>query len=55
MIYPFKCPNCKKEYEFNFTIKEYEKNKDNLYCKKCKTKLQRVYSIGIKTNDGFKN
>ena len=54
MIYPFKCPQCGKEYEFNFTISEYDKKKNDLKCEKCNTKLQRIYSIGIKTNDGFK-
>jgi DNA-directed RNA polymerase subunit RPC12/RpoP len=54
MVYPFKCPKCKKEYEFNFSLNEYEKNKDKLKCEKCGEKLVRIYSVGIKTGDGVK-
>ena len=54
MIYPFRCRKCGKEYEFNLSVKEYDEKKDKLVCNECQTKLVRTYSLGIKTNDGFK-
>ena len=51
MRYNYNCPKCQKETVVNKAMSECSRDE---FCLKCKTKLTRVYSVAVKTNDGFK-
>lgn len=53
MIYNFCCQKCKKEFEIDIPMKDYDKEKNNQVCPECNSKLSRVIEWqGIATGNG---
>lgn len=53
MKYKFKCPACKKTFDVEISMKEYDKEKNNQKCPKCNGKMDRVIEWqGIATGSG---
>jgi len=53
MIYNFGCQKCKKEFEIDIPMKDYDKEKNNQVCPECKGKLQRILEWkGVATGKG---
>jgi len=50
--YNYRCENCKKETVISKPMIESSRDE---FCTKCEAKLTRVYSIAVKTGDGFKS
>lgn len=44
-IYEFKCPECELIKELQTPMSEYEKLKGTVFCPKCDTQMERVYTI----------
>lgn len=42
MNYKFRCRECKKNYEIDIKMAEYDKEKNNQECPKCHKKLERI-------------
>ena len=42
MIYNFSCQKCKKKFEIDIPMKDYDKEKNNQVCPECNGKMQRV-------------
>jgi len=51
MRYNYKCENCKKEQVVSKPMSESSRDE---FCAECEAKLIRVYSVAVKTGDGFK-
>lgn len=48
--YIFNCNKCKKDVELTIPINDYDEQKDKQVCKKCGSKMTRVFTdIGLTT------
>jgi len=52
MKYEYECKKCNKKVSIDKPMSESSKKE---YCPDCKEEMSRVFSLGIKTSDGFKN
>ena len=53
MIYNFGCQKCKKSFEIDIPMKDYDKEKNNQVCPECNGKLERILEWkGVATGNG---
>ena len=53
MKYTFKCPACKKTFDVEISMKDYDKEKNNQKCPECNGKMDRVIEWqGVATGSG---
>lgn len=54
MKYNFKCQDCKKTFDIEISMKDYDKEKNNQKCPECNGKMDRVIEWqGIATGNGY--